>query len=167
MSEPTPTILPTRATEVVTAALAGGLLALGVFGGLVRFGQSLPLLGPAAWLSIAVCAAGIGGLALVTRRAVQKRREPIEPRRAVTRLLLGKTSLRAGSFLGAAYLGLVAVAAQGWPAPLAQDRILHGGLAALACAAWAALGGLLERSCRIPPEDTGGSGPEQGPPTLP
>lgn len=153
MSEATPTLLPTKATEVLAAALGGGLLAFMVFGGLVRFGRSLPVLGPAAWVSVAVCAAGIGGLAVVTRTAVQKRREHLEPRRAVARLLLGKTSLLAGAFLGAAYLGLVVIAARGWPAPLAQERVLHGGLAALASVAWAVFGWLLERACRIPTDD--------------
>lgn len=153
MSEPRPTILPTKGTEVASAALAGGVLAYLVFGGLVRFGQSLPLLGPAAWASIAVCAVGVGGLALVTRQAVQKRREPVEPRTALTRLLLGKTSLLAGAFLGAAYLGLAVVAAQAWPAPLAQERVLHAGVAVLACVALAVLGWLLERACLIPPSD--------------
>lgn len=161
MSEPAPTVLPTKATEVLAAALGGGLLAFMVFGGLVRFGRSLPLLGPAAWLSVAVCAAGIGGLAVVTRGTVQKRRGHLEPRSAVTRLLLGKTSLLAGAFLGAAYLGLVVVAAQGWPAPLAQERILHGGLAVLASVAWAVFGWLLERACRIPGDDA--KPPQEGP----
>ena len=168
MSEPSPTILPTRATEVASAALAGGLVAVLAFGGLVRFGQSLPLLGPLAWLSVAVCAAAIGVLAIRTRRAVQKRREPIDPRRAVNRLLLGKTALLAGSFLGAAYVGLVAVAAQGWPAPLAQERMLHGGLAAVACVVLAVVGRVLENACRIPPDgsvdDTArGDGSDKGP----
>lgn len=169
MSAPAPTILPTRGTEVATAALAGGSLAFLVFTGVVRFGQSLPVLGPAAWLSIAVCAAWTGRLAVVTRAALHQRRESLEPRTAVTRLLLGKTSLLAGTFLGAAYLGLIGVAVGGWPAPLARERVLHGGIAVVACAAWAVLGWLLERACRIPPDDDtppdtrGGDGPVEGP----
>lgn len=160
MTGPSPTILPTRGTEVASAALAGGLLAYLVFAGLVRFGHSLPVLGPVAWLSIVVCALGIGVLAFRTHAAVQRRREPIEHRQAVTRLLLGKTSLLAGVFLGSAYVGLVAVAVQGWPAPLAQDRALHGGLAAVGCAGWALAGWLLERACRIPDDDTPPASPE-------
>lgn len=154
--------MATRATEIGAAALGGGVLAYLVFAGIVSFGGSLPLLGPVAWLSIALCAAGIGGLAFVTRRTLAAGRV-VEPKTAVTRLLLGKTSLLAGSFLGAAYLGLVLVASGSWPAPLAQERVVHGGLAALACLAWAVCGWLLERACRIPPDDTpdaDDSGPE-------
>lgn len=168
MTEPTPTILPTKGTEVLTAVLTGGVLAFLTFGGMVRFGASLPVLGPVAWVSVALLAAGIGALAFATHAAVQKRREPIDPKTAVTRLLLGKTSLLAGAFLGAAYAGLVAVALQGWPAPLAQERVVHGGIAALACASWAVAGWLLERSCRIPRGDTPegdtreGDGPDEG-----
>lgn len=168
MSEPTPTILPTRGTEVLTAAMTGGLLAFLLFGGMVRFGQSLPVLGPVAWLSVALLGVGIGALALLTHGAVQKRREPIDPKTAVTRLLLGKTSLLAGSFLGAAYAGLVVVAVGGWPAPLAQERILHGAIAVGACIGWAVAGWLLERACRIPEDadrDTReGDGAQRGDP---
>lgn len=153
MSEPTPTILPTRGTEVASAVLAGGLLGYLLFAGLVQFGYSLPVLSPIAWLSIMVCVVGIGVLAYRTHQTVQKRRDPIEHKQAITRLLLGKTSLLAGAFLGSAYLGLLVVAVQGWPAPLAQERVLHGGLAALACAGWALAGWLLERACRIPTDD--------------
>ena len=156
MSEPTPTLLPTKTTEVVAAALAGGILAYLVFGGFVRFGQSLPLLGPVAWLSILALGVGIAVLAVRTHRALQVRREQMEHSKALTRLLLGKTSLLGGAFLGAAYLGLAAVAASGWPAPLAVERVVHAGLAVVACVGWATAGWFLEQACRVPrdPDDT-------------
>ncbi len=147
-----PTIEATTGTQVAVAAMAGGGMTWLFLGTLQRAGQSLPVLGAVAWLSVVLLAAGIAVLALRTHRAIQVRREPMEPRTAVNRLLLGKTSVLGGAGLGSAYLVMAVVAAAGWPAPLAQSRVLHAGIAVAACLGWGLAGWFLERACRIPPD---------------
>ncbi len=153
MTAPRPTIEPTTATQVAIAAVAGGGLAWLLFGTLQGQGVALPVLGPVAWGSVVLIAVGIAYLAARTHAAVQRRRESIDPQQAVTRLLLGKTSILGGAALGAAYLALVWLARAGWPAPLATERVLHGSIAALACVGWSLAGWFLERACRIPDDN--------------
>lgn len=163
-----PTIEATTGTQIAVAAMAGAGMTWLFLGTLQRAGQSLPVLGPVAWASVLVIAAGIAFLAVRTHQAIQVRRESMEARRAVNSLLLGKTSVLGAAGLGAAYLVMAVVAAGGWPAPLAQTRVLHAGVAVVACVAWGVAGWLLERACRIPPDDeddtTGDTlrGPEPG-----
>ena len=54
-----------------------------------------------------------------------------------------------GAGLGAAYLFWVVLSLPGWPAPLAQGRVVHGSIATVLCACWALAGWFLERACRI------------------
>lgn len=153
-----PAIEPTTPSWVVVAAMLGGGLAWLVFSTLQRLGESLPRLEPIAWLSVAVLAGATGWLAVTTTSTVRTHRQDLSPSAAVNRLLLGKTSILAGAGLGAAYLVLVLLALPGWPAPLAQGRVLHGSVAAALSVAWAAAGWLLERACRVPRD------PENPPP---
>lgn len=169
--EPRPTIEPTTLTQVAVAAMAGFGAAWLALATVQNQGGSLPLVGPIAWISVGVIAAGIGVLAFRTYGTVHRRKLPIEPKEAVTRLLLGKTSILGGVGLGAAYGALVWLAAGGLPAPLHSERVIHGGAAVLACAAWALAGWFLERACRIPggdspdtPADEGNAGDSSAPP---
>lgn len=151
MSEPT--IAPTRPVQVIAAAvvgLAGTWLALSWWQGR---GNTLPIPGVVAWASVAVIAVGVGYLTWRTRRTLADDPTSLDPQQAVTRLLLGKTSLLAGAFLGGAYLAVALLALPGLPAPLAVERVVHGGLAVVACVAWAVLGARLENACRIPPPE--------------
>lgn len=107
-------------------------------------GQSLPVLGPAAWVTVGVLAAGTAVAAVRSWWAIQKRHHLPEPHDAVTRALLGKTACLAGAALGAAYLVLVWVSREGWPTTLAQGRIVHGMVAAVLCCLWSAAGWLLD-----------------------
>lgn len=154
MTQGRPTIEATTWTQVAVAAMAGGGGAWLLLSTLQDRGLSLPVVGPVAWASVALIAVGIGVLAARTHATVWRRRDPIDPQQGLTRLLLGKTSLLGGAGLGGAYLALVALAWGGIPAPLASERVVHGGIAVLACLAWAGAGWALERACRIPPADT-------------
>ena len=148
-----PTIAPSRALHVVAAAtlgLAGAWLTLTWWQGA---GGTLPIPGVVAWASVLLICFGVGYLTRRTRVTVAQDPTSLDPQQAVTRLLLGKTSLLGGAFLAAVYAGLVLVALPGLPAPLAVERLVHGGIAALVCVVWAFLGRRLEDVCRIPPRE--------------
>lgn len=153
MADRTPTVRPTAPRTVVSAALVGAALTWIALQLVLLAGWSLPALGVSAWLPVLLLAAVTGWLAWATRRTVRERPDALDARVAVTRLQLGKASIVAGACLGAAYLVLAAMAAGGWPAPLAEGRVVHGLLAGVLCAAWAGAGLLLERACRIPDDD--------------
>lgn len=152
-----PTVEPTRAVHVASAGVAGLLVAGMLLWTWQGFGHSLPLVGPLAWGAVLLIAGGIGWLALRTRSQVRGRRDTLTPQEALTRVLLAKTSLLAGAFLGAGYLALAVLVLPALPAPLAVERLLHGGLAVVACVLWVLAGAALERACRIPrdPDDPG------------
>ena len=90
-------------------------------------------------------------LAVRTRRTLSEDPAALDPRQAVIRLLLGKTSLLAGAFLAGGYVALVLLAVPALPAPLAIERLVHGGIAAIAGVLCAVAGRRLENACRIPP----------------
>ncbi|MDO5533052.1 MAG: DUF3180 domain-containing protein [Propionibacteriaceae bacterium] len=150
-----PTIRPTRGGHVLGAAL-GAL----VFVGLVLVwwqgqGGTLPVPGAVSWASVLLLAVGMGWLARQTRRTLMRDPGSLDPQQAVTRLLLGKTSQIGGALLGGAYAALLGLSLGGLPAPLAVERVAHGGAAVVLCAAWVWAGHVLEASCRLPddPED--------------
>lgn len=153
----TPTVGPTKPATVAWAALAGAgasWLALEV----VRFaGGALPLPGPGAWLSVLVLASATGWLAWRTRDAL-RRRERVEAGVAVIRLRIAKAGMLGAAVLGGAYLVFAVMAYGGWPAPLAQSRLVGAILAVIACVAWGFSGWALQRACRIPgdPEEPSG-----------
>lgn len=154
MSRSGPTVGPTTPTHVVAAALVGFGLSWLVLSTLQGAGVSLPLLGAPAWLSVMVIAFGIGWLALRTRRELRHRPDTLEPKVALTRLVLGKTSVLAGAGLGGAYAALVGLVLPALPAPLAVERLVHGTVAVVACVLWAIVGWALQRALRLPPEDS-------------
>jgi len=106
---------------------------------------------PAALLLLAVA---VGITAWQTWRAVQVRREHLEPHQAVNRLVLGRASALVGALVAGGYAGY-AVSWLGSDAELAGQRMLRSALAALA-GGLVVVGGLfLERACRI------GKGPDE------
>lgn len=163
-----PTIEPTRPLHVALAGLiglAGAALALWWWQGT---GGTLPVPGVVSWASVLVITLGVGWLALRTRRTVREDRTSLDPEQAVTRLLLGKTSLLAGAFLAGLYGALVLFSLAALPAPLALERLVHGSAAIAACLAWVLAGGFLQWSCRIPPpaDDTPDNAEEPGEPGV-
>lgn len=149
---PQPTHRPTGAGRVFAAGAVGAAGGWLLAQGLLASGASLPVLGASAWLPMLLLAAVTGWLAWATHRAVRRRPPTLDARTAVTRLLIGKTSLLAGAALAGGYLALALAALPGWPAPLAQGRLLHGGIAVATGVLWAGAGRLLEGACRIPDE---------------
>ena len=144
-----PTVAPTTRRQVSVAFAIGFAISWLALNAMQDQGSALPLVGPTAWVSVWLLAGGVGSLAWQTARQVRSRPDTLEPRQALTRVLLGKASVVAGAALGGAYVGLLGLAVAAWPAPLAVDRVIHGGAAFMGCLAWALAGWALERSCRI------------------
>ena len=83
-----------------------------------------------------------------TFRAVQVRRERLEPHRAVNRLVLARAGALVGALVAGGYAGY-AVSWIGDPAELAGQRILRSVVAVLAGLAMLTGALLLERACRV------------------
>lgn len=139
------------------AALAG-FAVVGLVGGWLlrplteRNGGTAPVV---TWLQVVVLffVAGVIAItALTTWRALQVRREWIEPHRAVNRLLMAKSCALVGALVAGGYAGY-AVSWLGLEAELAGQRILRSLLAGLA-GLLTTIGALvLERACRARFED--------------
>ncbi|WP_435742728.1 DUF3180 domain-containing protein [Nocardioides sp. SYSU DS0663] len=99
-------------------------------------------------LALVLVAAILGSTAWVTWRQVHVRRERLEPHRAVNRLVLARACAYVGALAAGGYLGY-AVSWLGVPAELAEQRAWRSGVGAVAGAAVAVTGLLLERACRV------------------
>lgn len=157
MTSPGPTIRPTRLPQVFGAALGVLLVARLGLAWWQGQGGSLPIPGYPAWASVGLIAIGITWLAHTTRRTIAADRTALDHQQAVTRLVLGKTSQVGAALLLGAYGALAWAAAGALPAPLAIERVVHAGLAVLACAGWLVAGRVLEAACRIPDDEEGDS----------
>lgn len=160
MTEPEPTIKPTRPSHVVTALVLGAMLAvLMLFGG-QKLGLDNPQIPWTAWTTIAGSAMGAGILAFQAKKRVRHLRSSVSPRWAFWMPLLAKASRLSGAFLVGTYAVLVAMTTQAWPAPNAVRRAVHGGLALLFSVLWAVAGRALEKACRVPepPDEEGKDG---------
>jgi NAD/NADP transhydrogenase beta subunit len=106
---------------------------------------------PAALWLVAVV---IGITAWQTHRAVQVRRERLEPHQAVNRLVLARAGALVGALVAGGYAGY-AVSWIGDPAELAGQRILRCVVAVVAGVLMVVGALLLERACRVrKPPDT-------------
>ena len=152
--EPAGTLRPTSPGVVTAwgvAGLVGGWL-LHPLSEEVR-GQALLVqwVQPAALLLLAVA---VGITAWHTWRAVQVRREHLEPHQAVNRLVLGRAAALVGALVAGGYAGY-ALSWVGSDAELAGERMLRSALAAVAGGLVVVGGLILERACRVrkgPPE---------------
>ncbi len=143
---------PTSAGLVTAWAVAG------LVGGWLLHPVAERLSGTApvvTWLqpiALFLVAAIVGAAAWATWRAVQVRREWLEPQRAVNRLLLARSCALVGALVAGGYLGY-AVSWVGVDSALAGQRGWRSvtGAAAGALIVVAAL--LLERACRVRSED--------------
>ena len=146
--EPEGRLQPTS-YAVLTAWALGGLVlgwawkriaeAVNGIAPVVSWGQPAAL-----WL----VAAAVGVTWWQTHRAVQVRRERLEPHRAVNRLVLGRAGALVGAFVAGGYLGY-AVSWIGIDAELAGQRIVRCVVAVLAGGLLVVGGLLLERACRV------------------
>jgi small-conductance mechanosensitive channel len=147
---PPGSVRPTSARLLLTGAAVGAVV--GWFGGALmeRAGAVVPTV---PWTSVFVllfAAAVLGALAWSTWRTVHRQRRWIDPHRAVSYLLLAKASSLVGALVAGGYLAFAARFLDDLAAPLPQQRVLRGGLVALAAVVVVVTGLLLERACRVP-----------------
>ncbi|NYG53826.1 DUF3180 domain-containing protein [Nocardioides perillae] len=149
---PRGTLRPT--TGAVLAPWAGA----GLVGGWLLRPVGVELLGsapPVLWRQVAalgLLALLVGLVARVTHRALQVRGERLEPHQAVSRLVLARASALVGALTAGGYTGY-AVSWLGLTSERADGELLRSLAAAAAAVALVAVALLLERACRVPPED--------------
>jgi hypothetical protein len=87
-----------------------------------------------------------------TRRTIRLRPGGLSPAHAVNRLVLARACAYVGALAGGAYLGY-ALSWLGIDSDLADQRAIRSACAAAAGLLMVVAGVLLERACRVPPED--------------
>jgi hypothetical protein len=104
-------------------------------------------------LALLLVALIIGWTAWATWRSVQGRAVPLEPHRAVNRLVLGRACALVGALIAGGYAGY----ALSWLGiegdPLAGQRVLRSVIAAVLGVGICVGGILLERACRVRGDD--------------
>jgi MFS family permease len=145
------TLEPTRPVVLAGWAVAGLAVGWLVHTLTDRWGTP-PLVTWAQPLGLVLVAAILGGTAWSTWRTVHVRRERLEPHQAVNRLVLARACAFVGAFVGGGYVGYAA-SWLGDPSPLADERVLRSGLAALAGLLTVVASLLLERACRVRSDD--------------
>ena len=152
--EPAGTLRPTSPGVVTAwgvAGLVGGWLLHPVSERMRGQALIVQWVQPAALLLLAVA---VGITAWHTWRAVQVRREHLQPHQAVNRLVLGRAAALVGALVAGGYAGY-ALSWVGSDAELAGERMLRSALAALASCLVVVGGLFLERACRV------GKGPDE------
>jgi hypothetical protein len=111
-----------------------------------------PLVSWAQPLALLLVAAILGFTAYSTRRTIQMQSGRLEPHHFVNRLVLARACAYVGCLVAGGYLGY-ALSWIGVPSDLAGQRALRSVCAGVAGLLVVAAGLLLERACRVPPED--------------
>ena len=132
--------------QVVSAA--GNLAHRVVYGG-PRFAPMVSWVQP---LALVLVAAILVGTARSTRRSIRQRQGAISPHHAVNRLVLARACAYVGSLMAGAYAGY-AVSWFGVNSDLAAQRVISSAIAGVSGLLVVLAGLLLERACRVPPED--------------
>jgi lysylphosphatidylglycerol synthetase-like protein (DUF2156 family) len=135
-------------TWAVLGLIAGWLFHRILYGG-ARFAPMVSWAQPTALLLVAAI---LLGTARSTRRSVQQRDERIPPHHAVNRLVLARACAYVGCLMAGAYFGY-AVSWFGVDSELAAERAIRSSVAGVTGLLVVAAGLLLERACRVPPED--------------
>ena len=136
--------------SLVVAALFGGIAGWLIAATPRVFGAEPPIVPLAAPIVLLVVVAFIAALAVLTHQRIQKRRERIEPERAVALLVLGKATALAGALVAAGYLVFGLWFTPHLDAPLPRGRALHSAIAVVAGVGLMIAGLRLERACRVP-----------------
>ena len=150
--DPAGRVLPTRSGTLVVVGLAA------LVAGWALRPVSIALQGTAprvTWLQVlalALVAVILAAVAWSTYRTLQTRRQRIAAHQAVNRLVLAKACALAGAAVAGGYLGY-ALSWVGNEAELAEERLVRSVIAGLAGVAIVAASLLLERACRVRPED--------------
>lgn len=135
-------------------ALLGWVAFVGVLlGGLlrpvsIRLNGTAPTVGLLQVAVLYFVAAVLAGVAWLTWRSLHKRREHLEPHHAVNRLVLAKSCALVGALCAGGYGGFALSFVGRSEAALAQERMVHGALGAVAGVLVTLAALALERACR-------------------
>jgi F0F1-type ATP synthase assembly protein I len=140
---------PTGPGTVVGSTLVGLVLGWLVRPVSVRLDGTAPTVGWLPVVTLGFVAAVIGWVAWSTYRLIHRRRERLEPHKAVNRLVLAKACAVTGALVAGAYVGYAVSWLGLTDAALARERVVHSLLAALAAALLVVGSLLLERACRV------------------
>ena len=155
MSDQPGRIRTTAPSQLAVCAAIGAALGWFAVPLLDRLRGVVPSVPWSAVLALAFIAAVLGGTAWITFRAIHRRRERIDPQRAVNLLVLAKASALAGAVVAGGYLGFAAHYVDNLDIALPRERVTRSVLAA-AGAVLVCIGGLLlELALRVPkgPDD--------------
>ena len=151
--EPSGGHLRPTSPAVLTAWAVVGLVGGWLFHPMMeRVRGSAPVVTWTQPLALFLGAAIVGATAWGTWRTVHVRREPLEPHRAVNRLVLARSCAYVGALVAGGYAGY-AVSWLGVEAELASQRAWRSLAAAIAGVAITITAVLLERACRVRSDD--------------
>jgi len=151
---------PTRRRVLVAWALVAAAVGFGVAGALDSFGAppAVPRSAPGAMLLLAAIVLAVA-LALRGRlRDVRERRpgaRPVDPMLAARAVVLAKASALGGALVGGLYAGYAAYLVGDLVSAARRGLAVRSALCVVGGVLLVAAGLLLERVCRIPPEDGG------------
>ena len=145
--EPQGSLRPTTPGAVAVAFLIGLVAGWMLHGVFVRWGV-LGLIGWEQVLVLYLIAAILAGTAWATWRTLHVRRQRLDPRQAVNRLVVARASALVGALLAGGYAGY-ALSWLGSEAALASQRVFRSGLGALAGVLVVTSAIALERACRV------------------
>ena len=143
---------PTSGAALAGCAVVGLALGWLIHPLALRAGGTAPVV---TWVQALVpvfVAALIGFVAWHTWRTLQVHRIPMEPHRAVNRLVLGRACALVGALVAGGYAGY-AVSWLGDAAELAEQRVTRSAVAAVGGIAIVVASVLLERACRVRSDD--------------
>ena len=151
--EPEGTLRPLSYAVVTAWAIAGLVLGWLWHPVAERLTGTAPVISWAQPAALWLVAVAIGITTWQTHRAVQVRRERLEPHQAVNRLVLARAGALVGALVAGGYAGY-AISWIGDPAELAGERILRSVVAVVAGVVIVVGALLLERACRVrkPPD---------------
>lgn len=104
-------------------------------------------------LALSLVAAILGGTAWATHRAISQHHGRLSPHQAVNRLVLARACAYVGALAGGAYIGYAVSWVGVQNTDIAGQRAFQSGCAGVAGILVVVGGVLLERACRVPPED--------------
>jgi hypothetical protein len=151
--EPAGRVGPTPPGLLAGTAAVGLVLGWALRPVSVAWRGTAPLVGWLPVLALVLVAAILVGTAWSTHRAVQRRRERLQPHHAVNRLVLAKSCAITGALVGGGYLGYAIAWLGRTDSELGQQRLVHSLAATVACAVIVTGALFLERACRVRPDE--------------
>ncbi|WP_110241034.1 DUF3180 domain-containing protein [Nocardioides gilvus] len=152
-----PEVSSSHLTPLGAGPLVTGVAVGFVFGWLFRgAADGLGLAGPVSWIQAAglwFLAVLLGGVAVVTARAVRRRDVTLDAQRMVNRLVLARAAALSGALLAGGYAGYALTWLDSHP-DLVLARVGVGLVAAAGGVAVLVTGKWLERACRVPKDDS-------------